>query len=828
GGKFSSDLLRDFCRGEGILQLFTLSDSPRQNGIAERPIGLVMEFARTSMIHAAAPHFLWSFAVGYAAHQLNLWPRVSFPETSPTLRWRGKDVTFDESVPFYCLFPYRSAPPPPSPLFLAPSPPPVDPLQPQCPAPSSVSQVDPLPSIPPVQVAVGSSAAPGAASGGAASGGAEPGDARSEGAWSGGAEPEGIEPGGAESKGAESGGAEPRGAALSGGPKGASPRLSSQHLREWLVRRAHRRSGAPRAGGAGDTGAGLAAVTTGAGGTGRTAATGPGGARTSGAGTAGTRGVGCAGAGVAGVGGPGRGGARAVGAGGGGTGAGGTGAARAGAVDPGAGGALTTWTTLAALGFAPSIANSSLFLRTDTSLPPFYVLVYVDDLVFATANTEALTLVKSELQKRHTCTDLGELRSYLGLQITRDRAWRTITLTQSHMVHQVLQLLGFQFSSPQLTPLSTSHSLSASPADEFVEPSVLYVDNKAMIALCQEPRLEHSTKHIALRYFIARELQQRGQLRLAYVATRAITADVFTKALPPAEASPTSPIIPPPSASRPDPAASQRPPPDVASPASRLVPPASHPPAAASASPACRLVQSKLNFIRDKSAPSAAPTDVPLPPVPEAAASNQPSATADEIYAVALDRYGFGELTQSIATWLQTTQLEKILASPYIGISCDESTDRCRGKHLILFVTFIRDHRLVTEFMALLTVEKADAASLLQLLLTHVQACGVDLRRIVGISTDGASVMMGSRLGLVARLRLRIPHLVSCHCIAHREALAAKDAADSMPVFGMIDSTIRAIAEHLGRSGPWHQRFMDLQEVFSQTFLELQGIHNMR
>ncbi|CAI7755745.1 unnamed protein product [Closterium sp. NIES-54] len=31
---------------------------------------------------------------------------------------------------------------------------------------------------------------------------------------------------------------------------------------------------------------------------------------------------------------------------------------------------------------------------------------------------------------------------------------------------------------------------------------VLYVDNKAMIALCQEHRLEHITKHIALRYFM--------------------------------------------------------------------------------------------------------------------------------------------------------------------------------------------------------------------------------------------------------------------------------------------------------------------------------------
>ncbi|CAI7932038.1 unnamed protein product [Closterium sp. NIES-54] len=299
----------------------------------------------------------------------------------------------------------------------------------------------------------------------------------------------------------------------------------------------------------------------------------------------------------------------------------------------------------AALGYTPT-ADLSLFLRTNTSLPPFYILVY------------------------------------LGLHITWDRARRNITLTQSHMVHHVLQRFSFQFSSPQPTPLSTGHSLSAPPSDESVEPSgpypelvcclvylitctrpdlayplsllaryvapdrhrkvhwdaakrvlrnlcstsgmglvlggrgpvvltghadaswvddsatqrsshgytfilgsgyvfwqstrsssvlsssceaeifagamaaqelrwltylrsvlgeqprsppVLYVDNKAMIALCQEHRQEHRTKHIALQYFLARELQQCGQLRLAYVATRANTADIFTKALPPSD-----------------------------------------------------------------------------------------------------------------------------------------------------------------------------------------------------------------------------------------------------------------------------------------------------
>ncbi|CAI7922659.1 unnamed protein product [Closterium sp. NIES-53] len=989
GGEFSSNLLWVFCRGEGILQSFTLPDSPQQNGIAERRIGLVMEVARTSMIHAAAPHFLWPFAVRYAAHQLNLWPRVSLPENSPTLRWTGEvgdasvfrvwgsrsffrntsadklsprafpyvflgfvpdtsgwqfyhptlrhvfpsqDVTFDESVPFYRLFPYRSTPPLPPPLFLAPGPLPVDPLPPQGPAPSGVSKVDPLPGPAPVQVAVDSGAARGAVSGGAASGGAEPGGAESEGSVTGGAEPggvetggaahgcaepEGVEPGGFEpegaepegaaSEGAESGGAESQGVASSGGYAGSSPRLSPQHLREWFIQCAHPQTRAARAGGAG--------VAAGAGVTGGTATTGTGGARTHGTGAAGAGGaggtsVGGTGAGGAGVGDTGVGGAGAVALGG---------AVRprppsrrccrplhcllplfaerhepashpvlpirtarrvphshpppvpgthamalrpssvplrvpqpappesslpeapdpesdharaanptvscllaTAVTDPSFKSAAASALVAELLDFAaaccldyasalkdfeclaaavprfasmllapegdpdapdlptprsyaeaitgpyssqwqaamdakmaswkstgtyvnevpPPVANivdgmwifrvkrppgsppafkaryvsrgfsqrqgvdyfhtfsltprmtnlrvllhvaaqrdyelhfldfTTAFLlgslheeiwlrrppgftkslpkdytcgswvcscycwpvavlRTDTSLPPFYVLVYVDDLVFATAYTEALTLVNLELHKRYTCTDLGELRSYLGLQITRDSARRTITLTELHMVHHVLQHFGFQFSSPQPTPLSTSHWLSAPPLDESVEPSgpypelvgclmylmtctrpdpaypfsllaryvapgrhrkvhwdaakrvlhylcstsgmglvlggggpvvltgradaswelrwltylltnlgeqprsplVLYVENKAMIALCQEHRLEHQTKHIALRYFLARELQQRSQLRLAYVATRANTADIITKALPPA------------------------------------------------------------------------------------------------------------------------------------------------------------------------------------------------------------------------------------------------------------------------------------------------------
>ncbi|CAI7884795.1 unnamed protein product [Closterium sp. NIES-54] len=236
-GEFSSTLLRNFCRGEGILQSFTLPDSPQQNGIAERRIGLVMEVARTSMIHAVALHFLWPFAVwGSCAFVRDLsadklsaraipYVFLGFPPNAPGFQFYhptarrvfpSQDVTYDKSGP----------------------------------APSGVSQVDPLPGTVPVEVIGDSGGARGTASWGAKRGGAE-----SEGAGFGGTESGGEEPGGA-----EPGGAEPEG---SGGPAGASPRLSPrpetlspQKLREWFVRHARLRSGATGARGAGAGGAG--------------------------------------------------------------------------------------------------------------------------------------------------------------------------------------------------------------------------------------------------------------------------------------------------------------------------------------------------------------------------------------------------------------------------------------------------------------------------------------------------------------------------------------------------------------------------------------------
>ncbi|CAI7838403.1 unnamed protein product [Closterium sp. NIES-53] len=245
GGEFRSDILAGLYGEQGIVQSWTLPESPQQNGVDERRIGLVMDITRTSMIHARAPHFLWTYAVRYAAHQLNLQRRVLRPEASPTSLWTEppgvgstfhvwgclalvRDTSADKlsarAVPCVFLgFPYpcRGLPVPPPPLLLAPSLPPAPappvPPPPPSPAPSGSPQ---QPLVLPRQVTVDSV---GVGAGGVASGGTRSGGARSRGAGVGGAGLGGDSPGGAGAGGPGTGGASSGGAGAGGaGTGGAS------------------------------------------------------------------------------------------------------------------------------------------------------------------------------------------------------------------------------------------------------------------------------------------------------------------------------------------------------------------------------------------------------------------------------------------------------------------------------------------------------------------------------------------------------------------------------------------------------------------------------
>ncbi|CAI7816421.1 unnamed protein product [Closterium sp. NIES-54] len=133
-------------------------------------------------------------------------------------------------------------------------------------------------------------------------------------------------------------------------------------------------------------------------------------------------------------------------------------------------------------------------------------------------------------------------------------------------------------------------------------------------------------------------------------------------------------------------------------------------------------------------------------------------------------RYAFGEFTEVLAQHLSDQQLQDIKMSAWYGLSFDESTDRARSKHLIIYITFERNEEVVNQFFGHLTLEKCDAVSIYNAILSFLHSKDLSLNMLVGVSTYGASVMTGSKGGVVALLRKRCPWLVAVHCVAHRYA----------------------------------------------------------
>ena len=63
----------------------------------------------------------------------------------------------------------------------------------------------------------------------------------------------------------------------------------------------------------------------------------------------------------------------------------------------------------------------------------------------------------------------------------------------------------------------------------------------------------------------------------------------------------------------------------------------------------------------------------------------------------------------------------------------------------------------------------------------YVASAELEIAKLRGIGTDGASAMMGSHNGVVARLKSITPSAIGVHCAAHRLNLASSQAGDCVP-----------------------------------------------
>jgi len=87
------------------------------------------------------------------------------------------------------------------------------------------------------------------------------------------------------------------------------------------------------------------------------------------------------------------------------------------------------------------------------------VLVYVDDLILAAAELKEIIWIKTALAKAFQMTDLGELKTFLGLEMSRERNQRLLTLHQKKYINKILQRHRMEDTEPSYTLLDPGKRL---------------------------------------------------------------------------------------------------------------------------------------------------------------------------------------------------------------------------------------------------------------------------------------------------------------------------------------------------------------------------------
>jgi len=122
--------------------------------------------------------------------------------------------------------------------------------------------------------------------------------------------------------------------------------------------------------------------------------------------------------------------------------------------------------TLEGMGFEASTADPGFYVLRTKAGEKIYLLVYVDDFLLAAKSNKHLDALEAKLKAAFELRNLGEAKFFLGMEIKRDRRAHTITISQPHMIADLLSQYNMKDCKPRAVPLSTSDSLTAATTEE--------------------------------------------------------------------------------------------------------------------------------------------------------------------------------------------------------------------------------------------------------------------------------------------------------------------------------------------------------------------------
>jgi hypothetical protein len=110
--------------------------------------------------------------------------------------------------------------------------------------------------------------------------------------------------------------------------------------------------------------------------------------------------------------------------------------------------------------FKQSKADDCVFVKT-LGESIVIIVLYVDDMLIAANNLQALRKTKEDIHHAYDVNDLGEASEFLGMRIVRDRRNKSIFITQPGYTSDVLSRFNMSNAKPVATPLNPAVKLSA-------------------------------------------------------------------------------------------------------------------------------------------------------------------------------------------------------------------------------------------------------------------------------------------------------------------------------------------------------------------------------
>ncbi|CAB4432331.1 unnamed protein product [Rhizophagus irregularis] len=103
------------------------------------------------------------------------------------------------------------------------------------------------------------------------------------------------------------------------------------------------------------------------------------------------------------------------------------------------------------------------------------------------------------------------------------------------------------------------------------------------------------------------------------------------------------------------------------------------------------------------------------------------------------------------------------------------------------------------------------------------------LSKLVAFVSDGASVMLGKNEGVAAKLsRLCTYPLIVNHCVAHRLALACKDAKKEVKFYSEVESLVKKIYNYFKNSYSRIQQLQEIQNILDDPILKIKRLYEIR